>query len=186
VYAGNDPIKLIDVNGDSIEIGYSSVATTGIPVGNHTMLIHTNEETGEEATIVEGWPTNESSFGSEGYGKLEKEINTPSWAIGSEDRETVPIPEGKTEEEFLANIKRASDSYTGDVDYSPIPSVENETGNSNSLVGSVLTEAGSDFQPSRTSPGFNVNVLSGRVEERKALLRKKIDKIVNGPIIGPK
>jgi len=150
------------------------------------MLIHTNEETGEEATIVEGWPTNESSFGSEGYGKLEKEINTPSWAIGSEDRETVPIPEGKTEEEFLANIKRASDSYTGDVDYSPIPSVENETGNSNSLVGSVLTEAGSDFQPSRTSPGFNVNVLSGRVEERKALLRKKIDKIVNGPIIGPK
>lgn len=65
---------------DSLGIGY---VWTG-PGAYHTFIFHTNEETGDTETIVEGYPENEIFetplevlFG-QGWGNLQKEIKSDS------------------------------------------------------------------------------------------------------------
>ena len=175
-YAANNPVRFIDVNGDTVYVGY---VLSG-PDAYHASIIYTNPETGEQRNIAEGMPTSKTlgivsalvdgvtgmlginlTQGNElGWGNLEANRVTDPESISSEDREIVPIPEGMTEEQFVVEIINARKSYDDQVNYAPLP-VGNR-GNSNSLVGSVLRAAGSNFEPSRWAPGWRKNVLPGQ------------------------
>ena len=48
--------------------------------------------------------------------------------------------------------------YDNSADYDGLPNTTGEGVNSNSFVGSVLREAGSNFTPSKRADGFNKNI----------------------------
>jgi hypothetical protein len=62
-----------------------------------------------------------------------------------------------TEEQFTQDLIDAFNTYNNSVIYAPLPI--GSRGNSNSMIGSVLRAAGSNFKPKKWSPGWNKNVL---------------------------
>ena len=167
-YALNNPIGFVDVNGDSV-VAKSVLSGPG---AYHIYVMHYPEDGNQPRTIVEGFPENrvgttESSTG--GWGNLVFEIENQG---NNEEHgsETIEVPEGQTEEEFVENISNAANSYNNNVEYGmfgqgkipiggPNSTRTKLTGNSNSLAGSSLRMAGSNFQPSVNAPGWNTNVI---------------------------
>ncbi len=177
-YGANNPIKFIDVNGDSLKLGYIYTA----PGAYHGLIIHVDNETGVETNIVEGYPQNEITENAgvvtsgPGWGNLQKELKTDPNDISEENREDIPVPINMTEDEFIENLIGGFESYGDDVKYEMLPSSNRETGNSNSLVGSVLRGAGSDHKPGRNMPGVTINVLpSNKGKENTPFVQKLIN-----------
>jgi len=173
-YAGNRPVVAIDVNGDSIIVGMTPIATVngkrfGAP--SHTALIHVNEETGERTVIAEAKSERTISSISEeqgnssgevnGWGKLLRVDESSSYgrefrmdkeAITAENSVTVPRPEGMTDQEHADALSAAADTFEpGSKEYSPLPHLEPNTliggdayGNSNAFVGSVIRAVGEE------------------------------------------
>ena len=118
--------------------------------------------------LAEGFPENHPideplDFVNGGFGNLEKSTadnRTDPASINKEAQETVTIPEGMTESEFVQSITDAVDSYDNSADYDALPNDTGEGVNSNSFVGSVLRKSGSDFTPSRNAPGFGKNIFT--------------------------
>jgi len=156
-YTLNNPLRFIDINGDSVEVGFVQTAPGN---SQHLLLMLTNEETGKVSTI-EGMPTNRESGAAAmvgkivgafllgldpqaaladggGFGQLENKQATDPAKLSDNQKEVVPSPEGMTDAQFQEALTSAADTYTADVqvDYAPVPT--GEKGNSNSFVGSVL------------------------------------------------
>jgi len=157
-YVSNNPVKYVDPTGMEKEffVGYVPV----VPGLFHTFIFWEDDETGKDANIVEGFPENrvgtkdKSSFG---WGNLEKDMATkPEEA---KKRDILPIPDGMSPEEFEQELKDNLESYDDSVRYEALPEKNDDSGNSNSLVGSVLRESGSDYEPSRLAPGWDKDVL---------------------------
>ncbi len=74
-------------------------------------------------------------------------------------RDSLPIPDNYTPEEFKDALIKAYDSYTEDVPYRVLP--RPGRGNSNSLTGSIIREVGSDYEPVNRlrAPGWYIDVL---------------------------
>ncbi|MCZ2224815.1 MAG: hypothetical protein LC122_14430, partial [Chitinophagales bacterium] len=168
-YTLNNPLKYIDANGDSVEMGYKYIPMSGFIWGQdmyHTLLILTDEKTGEKTTI-EGMP--ESMYNGiisflfelndgDGWGNLTNIPETRSAEIGSTDRETIPTPTHMTDEQFRNKLLEVNRNYQNDIEYKPFFNGESKTGNSNSFIYSVLKNSGSDYKPSRYAPGWYINV----------------------------
>jgi len=144
-YAANNPAIFIDVNGDSVEVAYYSqptdffnfIPSISIPETYHTFIIYTNEETGQTVNIAEGMPENKLQTSGKssalGWGKLVAEQSTEAKGYDSKLRETVPTPESMTDSEFADKIIKKLKGYKksdNKVNYSPIPSEAENTGNS--------------------------------------------------------
>jgi len=164
-YVHNNPLIHTDPTGmspDTLKVGY---VMSG-PGMYHLNIIDVDNDTGEENVIVEGFPANEISdpmkILKDGWGNLVRNEQTDPSSI--ENKEVLDIPDGMTEEEFKNELLKQASSYDNSVPYNPLPGNPDsriDNGNSNSLIGSVLRAAGSDFEPSRISPGFKINVLPG-------------------------
>ncbi|NET37573.1 MAG: RHS repeat-associated core domain-containing protein [Cyanothece sp. SIO1E1] len=175
-YALNNPMFYTDITGDTVEIAYSKLAGGA---AYHVSIIHRDNETGEETNIVEGFPEKRpaehlaENLATGDWGNLLGYTETEPEKIAAGDREMIPIPEGMTEDEFVKSLEANFASYDNAVTYSPIPKAGE--GNSNSLVGSVLRKSGSDFTPSRNTPGFKRNVLPS--QDRRSTATKIADNV---------
>jgi len=170
-YVGGDPVNYVDLWGlmatesgenktDKYEfyVGYTKIDPFN--AAQHTTIVEENFETNRERVLVEGFPNRRVGTGEKSsfrWGTLERSEESRPESITT--RDTLPIPEGMSSEEFKSNLEEAADSYDGSVPYEAIPELNDESGNSNSLIGSVVREAGSDFTPSRWAPGWNKEVL---------------------------
>ncbi len=185
-YAGNDPIRNVDVNADSVVVGYVEVPmirpSGGIrnPIPElvtayHTLVVHYDESTGQRSVLAEGMPENSPIYdtgsylldlinpfdNSDGFGDLQARILTDPNSLENTSVERVGIPEGLSEAEFVDAITAAFGSYDNSdgVNYELFPQGQGD-GNSNSMVGSVLRTAGSDYSPRGFAPGWFVDVLN--------------------------
>jgi len=177
-YAANNPIRNIDVNGDSVIVGFKDIFP---PTGatKHSVLVHVNEETGNRRVIAEAQSeANAPIDGGDvaGWGRVinvtdtdfaEKRLDQ----FTAENSETVPIPEGMTETDFVAGVDAAVAGYRqGSKEYSPLPHLEPNTliggdrfGNSNAFVGTMLRRAGSNFEPGATTTNGSLPLFVGPV-----------------------
>ncbi len=138
----------------------------------HAYLILTNEDTGDK-DILEGMPENmemgviaglvglamgdngENLRKGVGWGKLVKEkVRTPTDA-SKENKIKINTPAGLTDGDFQKKLIKAYNCYQNDIEYSPFPFIDKA--NSNSLIGSILRFAGSNYkpEPGRNVPGWN-------------------------------
>ncbi len=176
-YALNNPLFYTDITGDTVEIAYSELEVPGF---YHVSVIYRDNETGEETNIVEGFPAKRpaehlaENLATGDWGNLVGSIETDPTDVGAGDREMIPVPEGMTEEEFVSALEGAFASYDNNVTYKPLFPNAGQ-GNSNSLVGSVLRKSGSDFTPSRNTPGFKRNVLPS--QDRRSIATKITDNV---------
>jgi len=129
-------------------------------------------ETGNLVGRAEPWNDREEAFGG---------------GLTNDNTQTVPLPERfENEGEFVDAISAAFISYNNDVNYSPFPGSNGQrfdrgaggrftnntpreyfVGNSNSLAGSVLRAAGSDFKPVGVRlPGWDNNIRTIRRSNR--------------------
>jgi len=168
-YVSNNPVKYVDPAGMEKEffVGYTPVLL-GI---YHTTIFWEDDETGEAETIVEGYPENrvggEKISSSGDWGNLVKEEGKGQTELDDiKKRDSLPVPEGMDPEEFLGKLEDAADSYDDSVPYKAIPRKKDDSGNSNSLTGNVLREAGSNYEPSRFAPGWDKDVLPPSPEEQ--------------------
>ena len=175
-YAAGNPLIIIDVNGDSLRVGYVKSG----PGSYHAFVIHYNEDTGNVTTIAEGMPhrrnvgiattllsgtielasfrtVNRTLSSGRGFGDLQAVTVTEPGDVSIEYTEPLPIPEGMIEGEFVRHIENLMTEYNNNrVPYSLFPT--QGQGNSNSLVGSILRKSGSDFQPTRNVPGWDIDI----------------------------
>ena len=186
-YCGNNPLRFLDPTGmDTVEVGYVSVGAgaqhtlliltqngqqstivEGMPTSREKGAVSGSSQSSASGSVsgssgsstsgsISGAASSASSGGA-GWGNLEANIvNQPS-DISPEKREVVPTPEGMTEEQFTQELIGGFATYDNSVLYAPLPT--GSRGNSNSMVGSVVRSAGSNFKPKKWSPGWNKNVL---------------------------
>ena len=128
------------------------------------MIFWEDDETGEEDVVVEGFPSNRpltKDKSSLGWGNLKNEKNEKEQTKPEivKLRDPLPIPEDMTPDEFEKALEDAADTYDGSTPYKPLPKDGDESGNSNSLAGSVIREFDNDYEPSRNVRGWNKDVL---------------------------
>ena len=169
-YAINNPLRIIDENGDSVEVAYTMIPGSDL-LGEehaiyHSLLILTDEESGE-ITTVEGMPENKEmgiltfGAGDQGeWGDLESRPETRIGDIEPNNRETVQTPEGLTDKDFRNNIVSTVEKYDSNapITYKPFPAFIPNSANSNSYTYSVLKKAGAFHNPSKNSPGWYINI----------------------------
>jgi hypothetical protein len=178
-YAANNPISNIDVNGDSVIVGFKDIyPPTGVT--KHSVLIHVNEENGNRRVIAEAQSeANAPVEGGDvaGWGRVinvtdEVDLRTKNLdQFTAANSETVPIPEGMTEAELVAGVDAGVAEYQqGTKEYSPLPHLEPNTliggdrfGNSNAFVGTMLRKAGSNFEPGATTTNGSLPLFVGPV-----------------------
>ena len=168
-YVGGDPVNYVDAwglmkseqqNEDEYEFSVGYTKIDPFNVAHHTMIIERRTETNRERVMIEGFPNRRVGKGEKtsfGWRNLERSEESIPESIPI--RDPLPIPEGMSSEEFKSNLEEAANSYDGSVTYEAIPESNDSSGNSNSLTGSVIREAGSDYTPSRWAPGWNKDVL---------------------------
>ena len=173
----NNPILYSDPLGDTVIILYKAIDVA--PDFYHTAIIFKNNETGEEKVMVEGFPEigptpnprGDEETGETWWGELIRSEENEASDIPQEDKEAVDVPEGMTEEGFRQEILDNAKTYDNSVEYFPVPELIGGTGNSNSLIGSVLRASGSNFKPSRIAPGFGRDVLPAQRRSRRPVSR---------------
>ena len=187
VYTANDPVNFIDFWELAAEdaalaqnqstkkffVGYDHIVIDPLGTGRyHTLIRMKNTESGKEKTLVEGFPQDRidrSDDNIPGWGSLkrttESDLQTPGEEI--DIRDPLPVPKGMSGDEFEASINEAADRYNNSVPYKALPARGDGSGNSNSLVGSVLRAAGSDYKPIRKVPGWNKEVLPALPSKKK-------------------
>ena len=173
-YAGNNPITFYDANGDSVEAAYTKIPLTDLFNSEpmyHTLLILTNEETGE-VTTIEGMPEYrelgllgdliQGEFNSNAWGNLIPEQATLLRNIDPKNRETITTPEGMTDAEFQSNLLKAQENYSSGskMQYAPFPELKENTANSNSYTYSMLKAAGAFLMPTKWAPGWYINIFN--------------------------
>ena len=157
-YAGNNPLTYIDVNGDSIVVAYRPIRAFGVnklPV-YHAFLVHYNEETGDITTIAEA--TNIQ-------GKLIEGVVSSVEDGDVEVLQTINLPEGVSENEFLEGVFDLVTAYDDQTNYPDAGvscrNVASPCANSNSFIGNILRRMGVDIEPAGSAPLWSRNALRG-------------------------
>ncbi len=173
-YCLNNPLLFIDPNGDSVEVAYTSipmVEALGYEPMYHTLLILTDEETGE-VTTLEGMPEFrtlgiigdiiQGQPNSSAWGNLVSDPTTVVQEISLENRETVSAPEAMSDAEFRNALISVASNYDNNVQYAPFPEFKTNTANSNSYTFSILNAVARFHVLTKNSPGWFINIFGAK------------------------
>jgi RHS repeat-associated protein len=172
-YCFSDPINYID------QSGFHQVKFGSQPFHSYLIIV---DDQGRFESQIEGYPTNQATgvigtalitaetaaifplaatpgYLTNGwYGKLRREERRHERKPCELSKmPTIPTPTGMTDNEFATKVRLAAKPYKNNVDYALVPT--GNMGNSNSLIGSVLRKAGSDYRPNGYFPGWDQNVI---------------------------
>ena len=150
-YVGGNPFKWTDRRGLNVYVGERGAFFPGDPLNHTTLLLVPNNPSdfannplfqatnGQLATLgAQAFGPGDGPFGS-----LTSTPNNPADALCHlTAARLVQTPAGMTDSDFINNLIDASNSYNNSLTYSPFPTINSSTYNSNGFVSGILRSVG--------------------------------------------
>jgi RHS repeat-associated protein len=162
-FVGNNPLNAVDPNGLKVTVYARMLNKTLGGVGVHT-FIEIQPDNPADFNGQRRWTI--GGYNNELTDNLDARISDSTdmaWKKPFKGMYIVPLPEGKTDTQFINDIMAAFGRYpTGSRTYEPFPNVKNKEGNCNTVTSGALLGGGTSddwmkkLDPRGLNPGLGV------------------------------